>query len=101
MAIVGMTVLFVLLLGTLVVGMAAPAFADMDGPCTLVVNGRDVRSVEVSPSDAFAVTREEALTGFISSPSDFQSFEVLFLAKRIDERLPAAGQAHRQINEQA
>ena len=74
----GMAVLFTILVGTFGAAGTAPAAAEINGTCDLVVNGVDVRGLRVSASDAIVVESEESLTGFLRSPSDFASFELRF-----------------------
>ena len=75
---IGMAVLFTILVGTFGAAGTAPASAEINGTCDLIVNGLDVRGLRVSASDAIVVQSEESLTGFLRSSSDFASFELRF-----------------------
>ena len=75
---VGMTLLFVTFFSALLALGSVPAIAEIDGPCELTVNGINVRNIAVSREDAIPVVSENPVTGYISSPSDFQAFEVRF-----------------------
>ncbi len=75
---VGAVVLFVMLIGTFTAFGTGAAYGEGRGPCRLVVDGYDVATLDVTPSDAIPVESESSFIASMSWPSDFATFEVRF-----------------------